>query len=198
MQTNPPYTEIIDIRGSKVLQMIDPNDNSRTRYQYLARHPNLLYRRQLPAVEHGDVWRGEAHPRPWEQSAPRDVPTTGPVRDYIDWASLAYCEVNMVECIGGPVPGPDGKPTFTEDEQNYGGEGPEPVRIYPMLPVQTHEYWPSVTSVACPCGDPNGWVAWAEAGWVPGYRICTKCGQHFMASGDASDPSLTELIGRKD
>lgn len=27
MPTNPAYTEIIDIRGTKVLQMIDPNDS---------------------------------------------------------------------------------------------------------------------------------------------------------------------------
>jgi hypothetical protein len=29
-------------------------------------------------------------------------------------------------------------------------------------------------------GDTYG--VWAEAGWVPGYRICTKCGQHYMAA----------------
>lgn len=38
--------------------------------------------------------------------------------------------------------------------------------------------WESITDVPCPfkCG---GEIHWAEAGYVPGYRICDKCGRHF-------------------
>ena len=46
----------------------------------------------------------------------------------------------------------------------------------------------SVTDIACPlCG---GYVRWAEAGHVPGYRICDGEGHHFQAAGDPNDPKL--------
>lgn len=49
--------------GSPILEMRDPNDGSRSRYQYLVTEVGLL-RRHLPAA--GDVWRGEPAPPWWE------------------------------------------------------------------------------------------------------------------------------------
>lgn len=53
-----------------------------------------------------------------------------------------------------------------------------------------HDYWTSVTDVPCPCG--GGMVRWAEAGYVPGYRICDG-GQHWMAEGNAGRPVLAPV-----
>jgi hypothetical protein len=46
--------------------------------------------------------------------------------------------------------------------------------------------WPSITDVACPCKGCNGILRWAEAGHVPGYRICdgSKHRHHFALDGD--------------
>lgn len=43
------------------------------------------------------------------------------------------------------------------------------------------EPWP--TDVICPdCGKAE--VRWAEAGYVPGHRICPRCGSHWELNGD--------------
>lgn len=52
-------------------------------------------------------------------------------------------------------------------------------------------YWPAVTDVSCPVCK-NGTVRWAEAGNVPGYRLCDACGQRFIAKGNAEQPLLIE------
>jgi hypothetical protein len=48
-------------------------------------------------------------------------------------------------------------------------------------------YWPAVTDAPCPCG---GVIRWAEAGYVPGWRQCDRCGRHWIATGDAEAPRL--------
>lgn len=50
-------------------------------------------------------------------------------------------------------------------------------------------YWSAVTDVTCPlqCG---GTVRWHEAGFVPGWRRCDTCGQHYCARGTAEHPRL--------
>lgn len=85
---------------------------------------------------------------------------------------------------------------------NLDGTGPKRVRVFDMPPVETQvarwpgdgymmrrDYWMAVTDVPCPtkCG---GKVQWAEAGYVPGYRICDQCGRHFLAKGTADKPTL--------
>ena len=55
-----------------------------------------------------------------------------------------------------------------------------------------YDYWRAVTGVPCPACR-AGVVRWAEAGYVPGYRICDGCGKHFMAKGSAEVPTLVEL-----
>lgn len=53
-------------------------------------------------------------------------------------------------------------------------------------------YWPAVTDVPCPrCR--RGLVRWAEAGYVPGYRVCDGCGQAWFAAGDAGRPLLSPV-----
>lgn len=49
----------------------------------------------------------------------------------------------------------------------------------------TFSSWESITDVPCPCKDCDGILRWAEAGYVPGYRICdgTKHHHHFALDG---------------
>jgi hypothetical protein len=63
------------------------------------------------------------------------------------------------------------------------------LRLVHVQRVDTHDYWISVTDVPCPtkCG---GTVRWAEAGHVPGYRVCDGCGTAWFAAGDLQDPQL--------
>jgi len=82
-----------------------------------------------------------------------------------------------------------------EEVYNLTGE-PEACRVYDMEPVALFEYWKAVTNVPCPseCG---GTIQWAEAGYVPGYRICDGCGRHFVAKGDSNKPVLVEVPNRR-
>lgn len=44
--------------------------------------------------------------------------------------------------------------------------------------------WESITDVSCPTRNCPGELRWAEAGYVPGYRICDCCGSHFALRED--------------
>jgi hypothetical protein len=86
------------------------------------------------------------------------------------------------------------------------GTGARPHPVHDMPPVlvrqdttanryavpEYHDYWQAVTDVPCPCCK-TGTIRWAEAGYVPGYRICDGCGKHFMAKGTSPAPTLIEL-----
>jgi hypothetical protein len=69
------------------------------------------------------------------------------------------------------------------------GTGATRHRVYNMPIVEDGEYWPSVTEVPCPAGC-GGVVLWAEAGYVPGYRICDRCDRHYLANGSREAPTL--------
>lgn len=54
-------------------------------------------------------------------------------------------------------------------------------------------YWGAVTDVPCPrCT--TGIVRWAEAGYVPGYRVCDVCGQAWFAAGTRQRPALAPPV----
>jgi len=86
---------------------------------------------------------------------------------------------------------------------NTDGQGSRAHRVYPMPPAyhlqdtpphSTPDYWKAVTDVPCPSCE-KGTVRWHEAGYVPGYRICDKCKNHFLAKGNAQAPELV-VMGR--
>jgi hypothetical protein len=58
------------------------------------------------------------------------------------------------------------------------------------------DYWAAVTDVPCPCCD-GGTIRWAEAGYVPGYRVCDGCGRHFLAKGTGEKPTLIRVGQRQ-
>ena len=75
------------------------------------------------------------------------------------------------------------------EHHNLDGLGSRPVRVYDV-PTCEAGYWPSVTDIPCPVDKCSGTIRWAEAGYVPGYRICDGCGRHFQASGKGGQPKL--------
>lgn len=93
------------------------------------------------------------------------------------------------------------------ESHNLDGQGARQTRVYDMLPVRMsaaqgdrddrplHDSWAAVTDVSCPCCE-AGTVRWAEAGYVPGYRICDDCGRHFQAKGTDTHPTLL-LVGKR-
>jgi len=78
---------------------------------------------------------------------------------------------------------------------NLDGNRERRVRVYDMPIVDPDNYWANVTDVPCPTGC-GGKVFWAEAGFVPGYRICGKCLRHWQAGGNAEAPVLLR-VGRR-
>jgi hypothetical protein len=96
---------------------------------------------------------------------------------------------------------------YRVEQHNLDGRGWKGARVYPMPPAAlkmypdgaphptAKDYWTAVTDVPCPsaCG---GTVRWAEAGYVPGYRICDVCGKHFLARGTKEAPTLVR-VGRR-
>lgn len=86
---------------------------------------------------------------------------------------------------------------------NLDGTGPRPYRLHPLPPapakdvggMAVRDFWAAVTDVPCPVC-PTGALRWAEAGYVPGYRVCDGCGQHFLAHGDADAPGVLAMRRR--
>ena len=94
------------------------------------------------------------------------------------------------------------------EELNLDGTGHRKTAVYDVAPkdvehdkwpsgkITVRDYWAAVTDVPCPvCSD--GTIRWAEAGYVPGYRICDGCGAHFLARGNEDAPTLARMHGRK-
>jgi len=77
---------------------------------------------------------------------------------------------------------------------NLDGQGEKRVRVYDM--PAAGDYWAAVTNVTCPVCD-EGALEWAEAGYVPGYRICSGCGRHYVAAGTAAAPCVRLIGGRR-
>lgn len=78
---------------------------------------------------------------------------------------------------------------------NLDGRGVRNHEVYPLPKVPAGaDPWRYVTDVACPLEGCTGTIRWAENGYVPGYRICDGCDEHFLARPEA--PKLIR-VGRK-
>jgi hypothetical protein len=82
---------------------------------------------------------------------------------------------------------------------NLDGRGPRRTQVYDMPPAtDDHDpYWSAVTDVPCPAPRCAGTVRWAEAGYVPGYRVCDRCHRHYLASGSTNAPALLRVGSRR-
>ena len=74
-------------------------------------------------------------------------------------------------------------------KRNTDGLGVRTHRQYVLHCKSLLNYWKSVTNIQCPSCK-KGMIRWHEAGYVPGYRKCDKCGREFLAVGNASRPAL--------
>lgn len=100
--------------------------------------------------------------------------------------------------------------TYRVESHDLDGQGSKPTRVYDLTPVlirqdtttdpylvpEFFDYWRAVTDVPCPVCQ-EGELRWAEAGYVPGYRICSGCGRHFLASGNAEKPTVLRVGNRR-
>ena len=83
------------------------------------------------------------------------------------------------------------------EKHNLDGRRLRRCRVYPLTPdFHVGEYWPQVTDRDCPICR-TGIIRWAEAGYVPGYRMCDSCGRHFQSSGNVEAPALILIGGRR-
>jgi len=54
------------------------------------------------------------------------------------------------------------------------------LEIEPEYPIEFPDFWAQVDFTPCPiCNAP---VVWYEAGYVPGYRVCTRSPHHHLQS----------------
>lgn len=65
-----------------------------------------------------------------------------------------------------------------------------------MPVIDEHDQWQNITDVPCPRPGCEGVVVWYEAGYVPGYRVCTHCRHHFEMGRDEQDRLVLIQNGR--
>lgn len=70
------------------------------------------------------------------------------------------------------------------------GDGARKHAVHDMPILDPYDYWVSVTDVSCPVCK-AGTVRWNEAGYVPGSRICDRCGRFFQAHGSIRAGKIT-------
>lgn len=161
--------------GRSILQSIDPNDGQssdpadKTRHQYTLVN-GLLVSRKLPPEAVGNRWRGERHAPDWES-----IPWPRHWTLLMEWAAHVIGREPVSEL--GYV--------STGGAMSYGTLAHQADQIRMVwrksLIVIHGTDWPQ--QVACPhC---RGWIVWAEAGYVPGYRKCTDCLRHWQISHDS-------------
>jgi len=104
------------------------------------------------------------------------------------------------------------------EQHDLHGTGPRDCKVYEMpcvkVPMRhyagpdqpdeerpTPDFWASVTDVPCPVDGCDQMIAWCEAGYTAGYRVCMRridaehfdhdsIRHRFLAGGDAEHPTL--------
>lgn len=158
-----------------VLECRDPNDGQsrdprdKTRYQYTQVN-GILLARKLPPESVGDRWRDPNTGR-LARRAPEWTALEQPAAVLARWPLLrAWADWSM---SGLPSP-------WSIGGSNAYGTRSNGVRMLWMKSriEITGTDWPQ--QIPCPhCED---WIVWAEAGYVPGYRICRGCHRHWQTT----------------
>jgi hypothetical protein len=161
--------------GPAVLEYRDPNDGQsadpalKTRHQYTLVNGILLSRR-LPAEVHGDRWidpatgKPERRPPAWESV---EVPG--------DW-TLLEAWIRHVWTADLPAPWSMGGSCAYGLRSN----GVSMVWMLSLIEIRGTD-WPQ----QLPCPHCRDWIVWAEAGYVPGRRICRGCHRHWRITEDS-------------
>lgn len=94
--------------------------------------------------------------------------------------------------------------TMRVERHDLHGEGSRDHQVYEMPSDGAVAWWEPVTDVPCPVAGCDQTVAWYEAGYVPGYRICMRFAgnnaydlgtrRHRFLAGGGLDASSSTLI----
>lgn len=185
--------------GSSIIESRDPNDGQssdprdKSRHQYTLVN-GILLARVLPPESVGERWRDPATGK-FQRRAPAwesiDVPAEWPL--VADWIEHVTGDTPRPWSMGGVMAFAEGRnPISSYDADGRyigGGYDREGNRLYQPVTmvwmralIEVHgTSWPQ--QVACPhCQD---WIVWAEAGYVPGWRICRGCHRHWQITLDS-------------
>ncbi len=91
-------------------------------------------------------------------------------------------------------------PLAVKEKHNLDGRGYREHEVYYVAPSDDG-YWDAVTDIPCPVPGCDQTVAWYEAGYVPGYRVCARSAgsdaydtasirHRFLAGGSVTAPTL--------
>ena len=82
------------------------------------------------------------------------------------------------------------------------GRFPEVSKTHKIMKIKniaintTKTGWDMVTDIACIVPGCPGSLRWAEAGYVPGYRICDCCGSHYALANPGSQRDGLTIVRR--
>lgn len=164
-------------------QSSDPADKKRFQYALL---DGVLLQRVLPPAAVGNRWRDNAtgklspHAPDWEAIP---VPEHwGLLREWIEYS------------LGDDWPLPWSTGGYTAAAQNWGLKGLRLAWLRSRIEVVAGQMdWPQ----RIPCPHCWGWIVWAEAAYVPGYRICSRCHRHWQMSWPRQGQWVLRANGRK-
>jgi hypothetical protein len=167
------WARMIVVDAMDVLEIRDPNDGQgsdpadKTRHQY--------------AVARGALWRRRLPPAPLDRQ-----------QDDTPWAddpdASAWHLVPPSSTRRGifAAPNPNALPWLWAMGRGVQPYPIEPIReaeSYLMPPGHPYDIWADITGVPCPVDGCHGTLGWAEAGQVPGYRVC-DAGHRFYSRGE--------------
>ncbi len=172
-----PFAKVL---GDAVLECRDPNDNGQSRYQYSLCNMTQI-RRHLPADS--DYWldrktgRRSRRPPVWEQLD----------SSAMDWGLLEAWYSHLASTLS-VAPISSGAMTAACDNR-------APVTLLAMRSrIELQGYsWPEWV----PCPHCHSWIVWAEACYVPGYRICQGCHRHWQMRSDWPGPKYWSPNSRR-
>lgn len=167
--------------GNSILQSINPNDGQssdladKSRYQYTLVN-GVLLRRHLPPEAVGDKWLDDPDASAWQQI---EVPMWPLILDWLSWIELQF----------GIEKEPCDLQLYGVNYHNYAHlVKPMAMPVWRKSRIEIcNSYWPQTV----PCPHCHDWLVWAEAGYVPGYRICRGCHRHWRMTMDSGSDRWT-------
>ncbi len=165
------------VLGPSVIECLNPNDgqssdpDDKSRYQYTTVN-GVLLRRHLPPISLGDKWKDIGTPA-WEQIPVPDWPL---IRDWLAWAEVWFGI--EPEAFDRMLYGSGKNAAYLAEQSS-----PMSMPVWRKSRIEIcNSYWPQTM----PCPHCQSWIVWAEAGYVPGYRICSGCHRHWRMTMDSN------------
>lgn len=165
------WARVIAPNGLPVLELRDPNSGldpdpaSKPRCQYLVTH-GVLWTRRLPPAPLEDVH----DETPWVDTPFRweRCDAGGLVREWAEHQGARNVRL---------------RPMAYQVHRDIHGDGGDTYDAYAMPPRDPWDMWAAITDAPCPVEGCDQTLAWYEAGYVPGYRVCMRQdGEHYDGS----------------